>query len=209
MSEAQWEASKPQFATRRRGSNPPAPGSKPEPPAGPFDPVLQRSVSMSYAEAMKDHKQPVADLHRLRASAPPSLDGSLQRQVRDIWRDMQARALAEQRDASLLWEIAESLAGFVVAEQGSIPATTDSGQILVAPPKSQPTGGRLIRGDVDMGFVPPRTVAASLLEMVREALGGPQDEEPKAAVLAVVRWLRAGHWAGHGIAEQLEQEANK
>lgn len=61
-----------------------------QPPAGP----VFRSRSMSYAEAMKDHKQAVAHLHRLRASAPPSLDGSLQRQVRDTWRDTQARALA-------------------------------------------------------------------------------------------------------------------
>jgi hypothetical protein len=186
----------------RRGSNPPALGSKPEPPAGPPSP--------EFRSAMKSHKQAVADLRRLQQSKPPFLpDESLQRQILVISQDMQARAEAEKVNAAQLRQIAESLAGFVAAEQGSFPATTDSGQILVAPPKPQPTGGRLIRGDVDMGFVPPRTGSASLLEMVREALGGPQDEEPKAAVLAVVRWLRAGHWDGHGIAEQLEQEANK
>jgi hypothetical protein len=158
---------------------------------------------MSYAEAMKDRKQAVADLHRLRASAPPSLDGSLQRQVRDIWRDMQARALAEQRDASLLWEIAESLAGFVVAEQGSIPATTDNGQILVTPPKPQPTGGRLIRGDVDPGPVP-----SPLLLAIRSAIDDePFGDEPRAVLLVVAQWL---HDLGHKFASRdLKREAGE
>ena len=49
--------------------------------------------------------------------------------------------------------------------------------------------------------------AASLLEMVREALGGPQDEEPKAAVLAVARWFRV--CGNSAYAALLEREAGE
>ena len=49
--------------------------------------------------------------------------------------------------------------------------------------------------------------AASLLEMVREALGGPQDEEPKAAVLAAARWFRV--CGNSAYAALLEREAGE
>ena len=200
----------------------PAPSSKPEPPAGPLDtdgekfwptrlagrvfvdgveqpsaggaaPGQRRSAFISYAEAMKGHKQAVADSHRLRASAPPPLDGSLQRQVRDIWHDMQARALAEQRDASLLWEIAESLASVVAAEQGSIPP----------PPKPQPTGGRQIRIDVD-----PEPAPSPLLMAVRRAIDDePFGDEPRAVLLVVAKWLRTQ--GAYTAVALLEREAGE
>ena len=52
----------------------------------------------------------------------------------------------------------------------------------------------------------PVAGTASLLEMVREALGGPQDEEPKAAVLAVARWFRDR--GNSAYAALLEREAD-
>ena len=53
----------------------------------------------------------------------------------------------------------------------------------------------------------PAAGTASLLEMMREALGGPQDEEPKAAVLAVARWFRDG--GNSAYAALLEREIGK
>ena len=166
-----------------------------------------------FRSSMEDHKRFRAELKRFQSSAPPFLPDSLQRQILAISQGMQARVEAEKVNAAQLREIAESLVGVITAEQGSIPATTDSGQVLVTPAKPQPTGGRLIRGDVDPGPVPsppapepdskPEPMAywageiavsvaadGSLLEMVRKALGDSQDEEPKAAVLAVARWFR-------------------
>ena len=149
---------------RRRGSNPaaPPPGSKPEPPAGP----------------------PSTCLDGVLDPTPP------QAQILAVCNGMKLRADAEKAAAAQLREIAESLVGVVAAEQGSIPATTDSGQILVTPPKPQPTGSE------------------TLLEMVRYAIAEePWEDEAKGAVLAVARWLHAQD-CGH-TARLLEREGSE
>ena len=128
---------------RRRGSNPPAPppGSKqvpfsPDPPSPVF-----RSRIMSYAEAMEDHKQELAQLNRLQLSAPST--------------------------------------------------------------KPQPTGGRLICGDVDPGPVP-----SPLLLAIRSAIDNePFGDEPRAVLLVVAQWLRSRN--AQVVAARLEIEASK
>ena len=86
---------------------------------------------------------------------------------------------------------------------GSIPATTDSGKILVTPPKPQPNGGRLIRGDVDPGPVP-----SPLLLEIRNAIDNePFGDEPRAVLLAVARWLRAQ--GAYTAVALLEREAGE
>ena len=53
----------------------------------------------------------------------------------------------------------------------------------------------------------PAAGTASLLEMMREALGGPQDEEPKAAVLAVARWFRVCGNSAYAALREREADA--
>lgn len=158
----------------RRGSNPPALGSKLEPPSQP--PELDR-----------ERFWPASQCHQILAIAE----------------GMKARADMQSTDAVILRHIVESLDGFVAAEQGGIPATTDSGQILVTPPKPQPTGGRLIRGDVDPGPTP-----SPLLRAIRCAIDNePFGDEPRAVLLVVAKWLRS---AGiHFAAARLELEAGR
>ena len=163
------------WAGRRRGSNPPAPSSKPEPPAG---------TPSTYLDGVLDPTP-------------------LQNQILAACHGMKLRANAEKAAATQLREIAESLVGAISAEQGSIPATTDNGQILVTPPKPQPTGGRLIRGDVDPGPAPVTLLMAIEIAIDNEPFG----DEPRAVLLAVARWLRS---VGHKFAARdLEREAGK
>ena len=116
---------------------------------------------------------------------------------------MKLRADAKKAAAAQLREIAESLVGVITAEQGSIPATTDSGQILVTPPKPQPAAGGLIRGDVGPGPVPSR-----LLLAIRSAIDNePFGDEPRAVLLVVARWLRSQ--GAYTAVDLLEREANK
>ena len=158
-----------------------------------------------FRSSMEDHKRFRAELKRLQSSAPPFLDGSLQRQILTICQDMQARAEAERFNAAQLREIAESLDGVVAAEQSSIPATTDSGQILVTPPKPQPSGGRLFIGGIEQ---PQPTGSETLLEMVGHAIAKePWEDEAKGAVLAVARWLRTQ--GAYTAVALLEREAGE
>ena len=71
-------------------------------------------------------------------------------------------------------------------------------------PGSNPEPMAYYAGEIAITF--PAAGGSSLLEMVREALGGPQDEEPKAAVLAVARWFRDG--GNSAYAALLEREAD-
>lgn len=161
---------------RRRGSNPPAPDSRPDPPAGP--PQLDR-----------ERFWPASQRHQLLAIAE----------------GMKARADTQRADAVVLRQIAESLAGVVAAQQCSIPATTDSGQVFVTPPKPQPTGGRLIRGDVDPGPAP-----STLLLAIRGAIDNePFGDEPRAVLLVVAKWLRSRNNPCYDAAVRLELEAGR
>lgn len=130
---------------------------------------------------------PHPELHR------PSTPTPLQAQILAISQDMQARAEAEKVNTAQLREIAESLAGVVAAEQGSISP----------PPKPQPTGGRQIRGDVDPGPAPVTLLLAIRIAIENEPFG----DEPRAVLLAVARWLRS---VGHKFAARdLEREAGE
>ena len=181
-----------------------------------------RSAFISYAEAMESHKQELAQLKRLQSSAPSSkpkppagppstyLDGvldptPLQTRVLAVCHGMKLRANAEKAAAAQLRKIAESLVGFVAAEQGSIPATTDSGQVFVTPAKPQPSGGRLFINGIEQ---PQPTGSETLLEMVGYAIAEePWEDEAKGAVLAVARWLRSQ--GAYTAVALLEREANK
>ena len=165
-----------------------------------------RSAFISYAEAMEGHKQELAQLKRLQLLKPPfPPDASLQLKVLTISHGMKLRAAAEGAAAAQLRKIAESLVGFVAAEQGSIPATTDSGQVFVTPAKPQPSGGRLFINGIEQ---PQPTGSETLLEMVGYAIAEePWEDEAKGAVLAVARWLHAQD-CGH-TARLLERKASE
>ena len=189
---------------RRRGSNPPAPatGSKPEPPAVPLEQPFQAQL-IRYWDWRNEQTRgalagepicwddappcPHPELHR------PSTPTPLQAQILAISQDMRGRAEAERAAAAQLREIVESLAGFVAADQGSIPP----------PPPPKPTGGRQIRGDVD-----PEPAPSPLLMAVRQAIDDePFGDEPRAVLLAVARWLRAQ--GAYTAVALLEREAGE
>ncbi len=79
--------------------------------------------------------------------------------------------------------------------------------LLPPPSKPQPTGGRLIRSDVDPARVAPADTS-SLVAIVRDAIAHePWETESQAAILAVAKWLRS---VGNcGSASELEREATK
>ena len=71
--------------------------------------------------------------------------------------------------------------------------------------KPEPTGGRLIRGDVDPGPVP-----TPLLLAIRSAIDNePFGDEPRAVLLVVAKWLRSRNNPCHDAAVRLEIEAGR
>ena len=146
---------------RRHGSNSPAPGSKPEPPAVP---------PSTYLDGVLDPTP-------------------LQTQILAVCHGMKLRADAEKAAAAQLREIAESLVGAISAEQGSIPLATDFDQAFATAPRPQPTGGRLFINDIEQPKPTGSETLLEMVEYA--IAEEPWEDEAKGAVLAVARWLRS------------------
>ena len=184
----------------------PAPGSKPEPPAG-----LPDSAVEGFWSSHQACRVFVNGIEQSPAGPPTrSVSTPFQAQIMGIYHGMKLRAEAEGAAAAQLREIAESLPGVVATGPSeevlqSIGIVPPLARPVAAPFKPQPSGGRLFINGIEQ---PKPPCTASLLEMVRIAIDEePWEDEAKGAVLAVARWL---HNVGiHFSAEELEREAGK
>ena len=184
----------------------PAPGSKPEPPAG-----LPDSAVEGFWSSHQACRVFVNGIEQSPAGPPTrSVSTPFQAQIMGIYHGMKLRAEAEGAAAAQLREIAESLPGVVATGPSeevlqSIGIVPPLARPVAAPFKPQPSGGRLIRGDVDPGPVP-----SPLLLSIRSAIDNePFGDEPKAVLLAVAKWLRSRNNPCHDAAARLEREARK